>query len=167
MAFVNKYLNLQYKNDILVKLNANISTYSNLISYNEYFIKYIIDQNLINEYINLQLNEYVDKNYSLINVMNVDINCYIEKINLFVEKKFKDIIKKINLSHIISICDYFAKNKSQDNTITNHYIYWRNKYYKMIFDTILCGKYKIYNSTDKKNLISLLEENSNKIMVIL
>ena len=97
--------------------------------------------------------------------MDADINYYIERINLFVEKKFKDIVGEINLTHIISMCDYFNKKNQLTDTsnITNYYIYWRNEYYKIVWNCIFYGKYKIYGSKDKVSLIVLLENNWNKI----
>lgn len=166
MSLVSKYLNLQPTgNDILARLGVDISLQSNLASYNECFINYSSNPNKTNEFIKSQITNYVDRNYSLINVINADVNYYIERINLFVEKKFKDIIEEINLVHIISMCDYFnKKNKSTESSnITNYYLHWRNEYYKIVWNKIFCGMYKVFGSTNKEALIVLLENNWNKI----
>lgn len=160
MSLITRYLNLQSNNDILERLGCDSSLKSNIFSYNECFINYSLDPNKTHEFIKSQIVNYVDKNYSLIDIMDVDINYCIERINLFVEKKFKDIISEINIAHIITMCDY-KKNKSTN--IPNHYIYWRNEYYKMIWNKIFCGKYKIYGLNDKETLISLLENKWNSI----
>lgn len=165
MSLATRYLNLQQRNDILSRLGVDISLQSNLNSYDECFLNYSSNPNKTNEFIKSQLLNYVNKQYSLVNVIDADINYYIERINLFVEKKFKDIIGEINLTHIISMCDYFnKKNKSiEGSIITNYYLYWRNEYYKIVMDKIFCGRYKIFSSTDKETLIVSLENNWNKI----
>lgn len=165
MSLAIRYLNLESGNDILTRLGVDISLQSNLTSYNKCFLNYLSCPTDTNEYIKLQISNYVDKQYSLINVMDADINYYIERINLFVEKKFKDIVGEINLTHIISMCDYFNKKNQLTDTsnITNYYIYWRNEYYKIVWNCIFYGKYKIYGSKDKVSLIVLLENNWNKI----
>ena len=168
MNLTTRYLNLQETN-ILTRLGVEQSLQSNLTSYNECFLNYLSNPNKTNEFIKLQISNYISKQYSLINIADTDINYCIEKINLFVEKKFKDIIGEINLTHIISLCDYFNKqNKSINNIqnnlmITNYYLYWRNEYYKMVWDNIFCGSYKIFGSNDIKTLIVLIENNWNKI----
>lgn len=165
MSLASRYLNFQQGGDILSRLGIDVSLQSNLTSYNECFLNYSSNPNKTNEFIKTQITNYVDRNYSLINIMDADINYYIERINLFVDKKFKDIIGELNLVHIISMCDYFnKKNKSAESTdITNYYLHWRNEYYKTVWDKIFCGRYKVFGSTDKETLIMSLENNWNKI----
>ena len=166
MSLTTRYLNLQsIENDILTRLGVDVTFQSKLAYYNECFLNYSSNPNKTNEYIESQISNYVNKQFSLINVIDVDINYYIERINLFVEKKFKEIIGEIDLIHIISMCDYFSKkNKfTEGSNNTNHYLYWRNEYYKIVWNRIFCGRYKIFGSTDKETLIVLLENNWNKI----
>ena len=165
MSLASRYLNFQQGGDILSRLGIDDSLRSNLASYNECFLNYSSNPNKTNEFIKTQITNYVNRNYSLINIMNADINYYIERINLFVDKKFKDIIGELNLVHIISMCDYFnKKNKSAEGTdIGNYYLHWRNEYYKTVWDKFFCGRYKVFGSTDKETLIVLLENNWNKI----
>lgn len=166
MSLATRYLNLQPTgNDILSRLGVDITLQSKLASYNECFLNYSSNPSKTNEFIESQISNYINRQYSLINVIDADINYYIERINLFVEKKFKDIIEEINLVHIISMCDYFnKKNKSTEGSnITNHYLHWRNQYYKIVWDNIFCGKYKVYGSKDKESLIMSLENNWNKL----
>lgn len=166
MSLTTRYLNLQPTgNDILSRLGVDITLQSKLASYNECFLNYSSNPNKTNEFIESQISNYINRQYSLINVIDADINYYIERINLFVEKKFKDIIREINLVHIISMCDYFnKKNKStEDTNITNYYLHWRNKYYKILWNNIFCGMYKVFGSKDKKTLIMSLENNWNKL----
>lgn len=166
MSLATRYLNLQPTgNDILSRLGVDITLQSKLDSYNECFLNYSSSPNKTNEFIESQISNYINRQYSLINVIDADINYYIERINLFVEKKFKDIIEEINLVHIISMCDYFnKKNKStEDTNITNYYLHWRNQYYKILWNNIFCGMYKVFGSKNKETLIVSLENNWNKL----
>ena len=166
MSLATRYLNLQPTgNDILSRLGVDITLQSKLDSYNECFLNYSSSPNKTNEFIESQISNYINRQYSLINVIDADINYYIERINLFVEKKFKDIIGEINLVHIISMCDYFnKKNKStEDTNITNYYLHWRNQYYKILWNNIFCGMYKVFGSKNKETLIVSLENNWNKL----
>lgn len=169
MSLMNRYLNLQ-PNDILLKRlldeNTQLTRLTNIIKYNECFISYLNNQSNVQEYISEQIKNYIDKNYSSINVIDADINYYIERINFFVEKKFKLVIEEINIKHFISLCDYFSKKSeinSQNSITTNHYVYWRNEYYKILYQNILCGRYKIHGKNEKKSLIELLDEDWNKV----
>lgn len=168
MSLATRYLNFKSQNEILAKFNIdNLNNFNiNAINmYNDCFLNYSLNPNKTNDYIKNQIKSYVEKNYSLINVIGADINYYIEKINLLVERKFKNIVDEVNLSPIISMCDYYEKKNisSNENKISNHYLRWRNEYYKMILNSILNGKYKIYKSNDKEYLIKLIEDNWNKI----
>jgi hypothetical protein len=166
MSFATRYLNLQPTgNDILSRLGIDITLQSKLDTYNECFLNYSSNPSKTNEFIESQISNYINRQYSLINVIDADINYYIERINFFVEKKFKDIIEEINLTHIINMCDYFnKKNKSTDGSnIRNHYLHWRNQYYKILWNNIFCGMYKVYGSKDKETLIISLENNWNKL----
>lgn len=162
MSLATNYLNLQSNNNILERLGVNVSIYSNLSSYNECFINYLSEPNKTNNYIKSGINNYIDRNYSLINVYDADINYYIERINLFVEKKFSNIIDEINLKPIISMCDYLKKNHSSNDNI-NHYIQWRNEYYKILWNNIICNKYNIRETKENNNIIDLLDKYWNKI----
>lgn len=163
---MNRYLNFQTNNDVLTRLGIDQISQSNISKYNECFLNYMNDSSQVNNFISNQIKNYINKNYSLINVIDADINYYIERINIFVGKKFKNIITEINIEHIISLCDYFKKNISNSNNesqISNHYVHWRNEYYKLVYDNILCGKYKVFGKNEKINLLNLLEEEWNKI----
>jgi len=166
MNLMNRYLNFQTNNDVLTRLGIDQISQSNISKYNECFLNYMNDSSQVNNFISNQIKNYINKNYSLINVIDADINYYIERINIFVGKKFKNIITEINIEHIISLCDYFKKNISNSNNesqISNHYVHWRNEYYKLVYDNILCGKYKVFGKNEKINLLNLLEEEWNKI----
>lgn len=181
MNLATRYLNLQSSgSDLLSRLvgseGGNIHTSQSqsqshscpgtkLNSYDEHFSNYSSNPNLTDEFIKLQITNYVEKNYSLINVSDVDVNYYIERINLFVEKKFKNIIEEMNLTHIIGMCDYFSKKNifNEVPNITNHYLHWRNEYYRIVWEYILCGRYKVFGSVDKESLPVLIENNWDKI----
>jgi hypothetical protein len=169
MSIMNRCLNFEANNDILSRLGINDNT--NLLIYNKCYNEYINNPEQINNFIRDNLISYINKNYSLINLIDVDINYYIDHINLFVGKKFKNVISEINIEHIISLCDYFKKknllnsqNQNQNqNQISNNYIYWRNIYNNIIYETILCGEYKPFKSINKINLIELLDNLWNNL----
>lgn len=166
MSLMYRYLNLQSNNNVLTRLGIETSSLENIKNYNECFLNYVCESTQIYDYILNQITNYINKNYSSINVNEADINYYIKRINIFTSKKFKNIIREINIEHIISLCDYFKnklENSIEQTTITNHYIYWRNKYYQMLYENIFCGIYKVYGKNEKKNLIVLIEEEWNKI----
>ena len=160
MSLANRYLNLQINNNLLSRLGVDQSSQLNLTSYNECFMNYLNNKDNVNNFIQSHIKNYIDKNYSTFNVIDADINYYIEKINLLVEKKFKNIINEIGINNIISMCDYFNKSS---NTNTNQYKYSRNEYYKMLYLNILCARYKIFSKTEKKTLIELIDEDWDKI----
>jgi hypothetical protein len=160
MNLANRYLNLQTNNTLLSRLGIDQSSQLNLTNYNECFINHLNNKENVNNFIQSHIKNYIDKNYSSINIIDADINYYIEKINLLVEKKFKNIINEICIKHIISMCDYFNKSS---NTDINEYKYSRNEYYKILYENILCGRYKIFSKTEKKKLTVLIDEDWDKI----
>ena len=162
MSIINKYLNLNSNELILRKLEVDDKLYSSLINYDICFKNYLNNPESLNDYIQKQMKTYIDKNYSLINVIDADINYYIEQINLFANKKLKNIVREINIEHIVSLCDYF-KNTKCDMSLENNYIYWSNKYYEMLYENIICGKYKIFSQNEKKSIGDLLKDEWNKI----
>jgi hypothetical protein len=166
MSLFNRYLNFQSNNDILTRLGIDGISQSNIIKYNECFLNYINDSSQVNNIIYENIKNYIYNNYLQINSIEADINYYVEKINVMITKKFKNIICDMGIDHIISLCDYFKKKISYsttENQINNYYIYWRNEYYKMFYDIILLGKYKVYGVNENKKLIILLEEEWDKI----
>jgi len=146
---ISKFINLEINTEIYKKLGCEINSGINI------YKKYYDDQSNTNNYIREQLIIYLNKNYELINILDADINYYIENINLFVEKKFKDIILELDIDHLISKEDYI-------NLLNKNYLYWRNEYYFMINNIILCGKYKPINNTIN-NLENLINDNWQKI----
>lgn len=162
MSLATNYFNFQTNNIIFRKLDIDIPIEQNLSMYNKCFLNLMTNSEDTKKYIQSEINNYIDKNYLIINESNGDINYYIEKINLFLEKKFSSIIDEINISHIISLCDYVDKDK-KTNTNVSQYIYWRTEYYKIIYDKVICGLYKVNGMKDEKNLFVLLDEIWDKI----
>lgn len=162
MSLISKYINFQLNETLLSKLGINTQP-----SYNKCYINYINNPEQTNELIINEIKSYIDKNYLLIKTDDVDINYYIEKINLFAKKKFKDVTKEMNIDNIISLCDYYKNSITNvNNNIPNNYLYWKKIYYKLIHDNILCGTYKMYGKKDKNTLINLIDEEWNKINFI-
>jgi hypothetical protein len=161
MSLAYKYLNLQTNDSVLARLGIDM-TQSSLSVYNKCFLNYTTEPKQTSEYVLSQIKNYVEITYSQIDKKDLDINYYIEQINFLMGKKFKNIIDEINITHIISLCDYF-KNKDSSNDIMNYYIYWRNQYYIMVWENIVCGKYKVYGLKDKENFMDILNKYWDKI----
>ena len=169
MSLITRYLNFQPNNDILTRLGIDSISQLNIIKYNECFLNYINDSSQVNNIIYENIKNYIYNNYLQLNSIEADINYYVEKINVLVVKKFKNIISDIGIDHIISLCDYFKKkisNSTIETQVKNYYIYWRNEYYKMFYDIILLGEYKVYDVNEKKTLIVLLKDEWDKINFI-
>lgn len=164
MCSNNIYLNFQNNNDLLIRLGVEPKT----SYYNECFMNYFQNPEKVNNHIMNELKNHVDNNYLKINTINMDINYCIEQINAFIEQKYENIIKEINIDHIIRLCDYYEKKTSNnlllnsDKYITN-YSLWRTLYYNMIYDNILCAEYMICGKNEKTKLSILIEKNWDKI----
>jgi hypothetical protein len=166
MSIVEKYLNLEPNLDIFKKLNLESMIDLNIKTYNKCYKEYFKNPENIKNHIKEEIDSYIEKNYTLINIIDADINYYIEKINNFMKKKFRDIVSEINIEHIISFCDYKLKNiKKYNNSNSNdesetkvsNYIYWRNEYYSQVYKKIICGLYKPIKSQQKTELNVLIE----------
>jgi len=154
MSIIDRYLN--FHNNIEIFNNLGIEINTNILEYNKYYKEYINNPENIKNYIREQLSSYINKNYTLINIIDADINYYIEHINLFVKNKFSNVILKINIDHIISMTDYSTSSNK-------NYLFWRNEYYKMVYNDILCGKYKPVKYENKIKLEELINDNWTKI----
>lgn len=169
MSLITRYLNFNSNDIIFEKLGINPSDYNGFITYTQQFLNNQTKSEQTTEYINSQLTNYVDKNFSLFDALDVDINYYLEKINIFIEKKFKDIIDEINLSQIISMCDYFEKKNElsimrlESDLYLTHYEHWKQLYYHIVWDKFFCGEYKIHGFDKKEKLLKAIENNWNKI----
>ena len=140
--FLSDLLSDEFSNNIkMIKLLNNYQELSKLkFQNNDHILSYI----------NNELNKYIYKNISIIFNSDADIN-YIIKQVVFVEKKnYFEIIREINLDHIINILDYGTNSKNYNQDI-------KKKYYENIYNTI------INNNNDDINLISLLDKNWNNI----
>lgn len=158
MSLTTGFLNFQANNKILERLQVDNT---DMIIYNKCYENYIQDPSKIDQYIKEQIELYISNSYRLINSEDSDINYYIEHINLFLSKKFKNIIQEINIQHIISLCDYFKNNNATSQRSigiqTNYYNYWRTEYYKIVYNNIIHNEYKPIKS-NKNNFINLFDE---------
>lgn len=154
-SIIDKYLNF---NNIEILNKLGIEVNSGILLYNKYYKTLISNPDGVKEYIREELKKYINKHYCLINVSRADINYYIKHINIFLKKKFREIICEINIDNIISMLDYCS------NTNKN-YLEWRNEYYKLVYENIICGQYEPngYNFDEKKNLEELINDNWLKI----
>ena len=153
LCISDKYINLnnsELYNILGIQINPSIHIY------NKYYNDLAFNPEKINQIIQDFINSYIDEKYKILNLINADINYYIEHINLLADKKFKDVIKELNLEHILSILDYGTNNKV-------NYLFWRNEYYKVFFEKIIKGIYKLNNHTNFNKLEYIINEEWNKI----
>jgi hypothetical protein len=164
MSIVERYLNLNPNNDILRNLGIEIS--SNIIEYNKFYKETNANSKSINDFIGMQIETYIQKKYTLINVIDADINYYIEHINLFVKNKFRDIICEIGVDHLISMCDYLNLDVEEQDLLTTNiksqdskknYLIWRAKYYRMLYENLLGNEYKPIGHDEKASLLELID----------
>ena len=140
--FLSDLLNDEFSNNIkTIKLLNNYQELSKLkFKNNDHIIKYIDNE----------LNKYIYKNTTIIFNSDADIN-YIIKQVVFIEKKnYFEIVRELNIDHIINILDYGTNNKNYNRDI-------KKKYYENIYNII------INNNNNDINLISLLDKNWNNI----
>ncbi len=147
MSLVERYLNInnfEFLDIVGQELFENIRTYQK---------NFILFQNnpeelkiqLINK-----LHKYIDNTFDLLNIENVDINYYLEHIELNSKTKFNKITRQLQIDNVISMMDYGFKEKNQ-------YKYFRNEYFKYFNTKIMNGQYK------SKNLNELISENWSHI----
>lgn len=154
MSYISeKYINLNNSglyNILGIQINQSIHIY------NKYYNDVSSSPEKINQIIKDFINSYLDEKYRLLNIINADINYYIEHINLLADKKFKDVIKELNLEHLLSILDYGTNNNV-------NYLYLRNEYYKVFFEKIINGIYKPIGYKINNKLDYIINEEWNKI----
>ena len=159
MNINNKYLNFDININILNKLEINL--HPNIIAYNDFFCKeYYSNPSDIKPFIKEHIESWINKKHTLINVIDADINYYIEHINILIKYKFNEVITEINIDHLISMCDYMKIDVIAENELTNskkNYTYWKNQYYFMIYENILCNNYKPVGIADKVDLLKLID----------
>jgi hypothetical protein len=154
ISIIDRYLN--FNNNFVLLDNLGIEINSSILVYNNYYRTLVSNPDNIKELISEQINKYISNKYKLINLKNADINYYIENINLFAKKKFREIISELNIEHIISMLDYCS------NTNKN-YLDCRNQYYKIFYDKIICGLYNPVGIQTESKLDSIINDNWNKI----
>ena len=87
-------------------------------------------------------------------IPNLDINYYIERINILCSCKFSQVLKIINSEHIISLLDY---NKTRFNNNSSNYTICKKSMYNYIFTKIFKEKYKLENADEFNTLSTLLD----------
>lgn len=157
MSIIDRYLNFNNNSGALGNLGIEVN--SSILVYNFHYKKLISNPESVKDYIKKQLQLYVNQKYSVINVIGADINYYLEHINLFIKKKFKEVIDEININHIISMLDYCRKDNQ-------NYLDFRNEYYKIVYDNISCGLYKPNGYNEKNKLEEIINDNWSKINFI-
>ncbi len=134
MSLVSNYLLINSSHPELEFL----ASYNSILTYQKYYLEYNLDQEKVNLYIIDKIKNYIDGIYETINVPNADINYYIENINSKSKIKFKQVIKEIDIDHLISMMDYKDKNPA-----STKYKYFLNEYYKYFNLKIVNGIYAL------------------------
>jgi hypothetical protein len=127
-------------------MQAYDNNYKNLVSNPDNIREYICDK----------INKYIDNKYKLINLKDADINYYVENINLLANKKFKEIINELDIKHIISMLDYCSN-------VNKNYLDYRNEYYKIFYNKIICGLYMPVGYKTELKLDEIINDNWKKI----
>ncbi len=149
MSLIEKYLNIGDNNFLNVIGSEKLTS---ILLYQNFLKNYNsnpenIKQNTINK-----LQEFIDENYSRINIDDGDINYYLEHINIFSKIKFNMVIKKLDLDHLISMMDYGKQEK-------NNWKFFLNEYYKYLNLKVINGQYNIAKSgAEKLHLHELVDE---------
>jgi hypothetical protein len=154
MSIIDRYLNLNNNSGLLNNLGIEIN--SSIQVYNNYYKTLVSNPDNIKEYASGQINKYICDKYKLINLKDADINYYIENINLFAKKKFREIIHELNIEHIISMLDYCSN-------VNKNYLDSRNEYYKIFYDKIICGLYMPVGYKTEAKLDEIINDNWKKI----
>lgn len=150
-CLVDKYINITNRGFIGL-LDPELC--EEIVTYQDNFLMHYTNPNKLKDSIAKKIISYVDSIYSRLSVNDVDINYYLDHINMASKVKFQEIAKILQISHTISMIDHGSKEK-----VT--FKYFSSNYYKEFNDKIINGKYIIKNET--RSLIELLEENWSNI----
>jgi hypothetical protein len=153
MSLIERYLNIN-NNNLLDIVGQEL--FDNITTYQENYVLYQNNPVELKTQLINKLHKYVDNIYELLCIDDVDINYYLEHIELNSKTKFNKIIRELRIDNIISMMDYRLKEKNQ-------YKYFRNEYYKYFNTIIINGKYKINNTNETKILLELISENWSNI----
>lgn len=150
-CLVNNYINLT-NTDFIGLLNPELE--NDILTYQNNFLMYHIDPDKLKDILEEKIIIYIDSIYFKLNIKDVEINYYLEHINNSSILKFQEIIKILQIDHIISMMDHGSKNKII-------FKYFLEKYYKYFYFKVINGTYLLKN--EKKTLIELLDENWSTI----
>lgn len=114
-----------------------LGIYNSINSYQKYYLQYGIEPESVKENLISKIKTYIDNIYNMINIENADINYYIENINTKSKIKFKQVIKDIDIDHLISMMDY------KDKKVDSYYKYFQSEYYKYFNMKIINGVYNL------------------------
>ncbi len=147
MSLVERYLSISNINllDILGQ-----ELFDNITTYQKNFVLYQNNPGELKTQLVEKLHKYIDNIFELLNIDNVDINYYLEHIELNSKTKFNKITRQLQIDNVISMMDYGFKEK-------NYYKYFRNEYFKYFNTKIINGQYK------SKILSELISENWSSI----
>lgn len=133
MSIVTNYLSINKDYSDLEFLGI----FNSINSYQKYYLKYGSEPESVKENLTCKIKTYIDNIYNVINVENADINYYIENINSKSKIKFKQVIKEIDIDHLISMMDY------KDKKVDSNYKYFQSEYFKYFNMKIVNGVYNL------------------------
>ncbi len=160
MALVEKYLNISdtynpygdYTGNLVESDQIYSKLFDSVNQYQKYFTEFVKSPSNVKSSLLILLENYINEQSIKIKIENADINYYIENINIFSKQKFKDVIKKVNIDHVISMMDYSKKSNDE-----NYYKQLQHEYYKMFNEKIINDTYKI-NKHEPSTLDVLIDE---------
>ena len=156
MSLIESYLNINNDYSDLNIFGIGSGLIESIISYQRYYVEYYKNPDNVNDYIINKIHNFIDEKYNKINIDNADINYYIQHINIESKIKFKDVIKQIDIDHLISMMDY-KQNSS------NNYKKFHSEYFKYFNNKITNGKYNMKNSDKNLHLHEQIDENWTNI----
>jgi len=107
-CLVNNYINLT-NTDFIGILSPELE--NEIITYQNNFLMYHVNPDKLKDILEEKIIIYIDSMYSKLNIKDVEINYYLENINNCSIIKFQEVIKFLEINHIISMMDHGSKNK--------------------------------------------------------
>jgi hypothetical protein len=164
VTFIEKYLNIGIreslqqlfsnakpelsKSTILVKPESNLGlknyeSYSKILeditNYQTLYKQKLQDREKVKEYLFKYITSHVDNSYNKINVQDADINYFLKGVCESYDEKFKSIIQKMDINHIIKMIDY--TNEKNEKSDISTYKTLMNMYFKLFGDKILSTQF--------------------------
>ncbi len=156
MSLIESYLtiNNDYSDLNIFGNISGVNIIESIVSYQKYYVEYHKNPSSVSDYIINKIHNFINEKYNKINIDNADINYYIQHINIESKIRFKNVIKLVDVDHLISMMDY-------SNHSSNNYKKFQSEYFKYFNNKIVNGKYNMKNSD--KHLHEQIDENWTNI----